>query len=128
MTLPIKPNIYDNTHFDLEIVSPITTPLNPIGIATGFTNPIYGVNWALTGVHTTGAGVAYTMTTNGQHYLSPPDSGNYVEYDKVSRDTVKSWIDGTEANIVRKYTICNNIQELIDKKAITENQSLPSSW
>ena len=82
----------------------------------------------MTGVHTTKAGVAYTMITNGQHYLSPPDSGNYVEYDKVSRDTVKSWIDGTEANIVRKYTICNNIQELIDKKSITENQSLPSSW
>ena len=128
MTLPNKPNIYDDTYFDLEIVSPITSPINPIGIATGFTNPIYGVNWALTGVHTTGAGVAYTMTTKGQHYLSPPDSGNYVEYDKVSRDTVKSWIDGTELNIVRKYTICNNIQELIDKKTLTENQSLPSSW
>ena len=76
MTLPNKPNIYDNTHFDLEIVSPITSPINPIGVATGFTNPIYGVNWALTGVHTTAAGVAYTMTTNGQHYLSPPDSRN----------------------------------------------------
>jgi len=128
MTLPIKPNIYDNTHFDLEIVSPITTPLNPIGIATGFTNPIYGVNWALTGVHTTGAGVAYTMTTNGQHYLSPPDSSNYIAYDNITRDTVKGWIEGTEPHMSHKYTICNNIQILIDEASDNTSQSLPNSW
>ena len=123
-----KPTIYDNTHFDLEIVSPMTSPINPVGIATGFTNPIYGASWVLTGVHTTGVGVTYTLSIKGEHYLSPPDSGNYVEYNNVTRDTVKGWIEGTEPNIVHKYTICNTIQEMIDKKTETDSQSLPSGW
>tara|TARA_S200000501_G_C20620196_1_gene654257 strand:+ start:410 stop:793 length:384 start_codon:yes stop_codon:yes gene_type:complete len=123
-----KPTIYDNTHFDLEIVSPMTSPINPVGIVTGFTNPIYGASWILTGVHTTGVGVTYTLSIKGEHYLSPPDSGNYVEYNNVTRDTVKGWIEGTEPNIVHKYTICNTIQEMIDKKTETDSQSLPSGW
>ena len=123
-----KPTIYDNTHFDLEVVSPMTSPINPVGIATGFTNPIYGASWVLTGVHTTGAGVTYTLTQKGEHYFSPPDSGNYVAYDNLTRDIVKGWIEGTEPNMIHKYTICNNIQEMIDKKTETDNQNLPSSW
>ena len=125
---PIKPTIYDNTHFDLEVVSPITSPINPVGIATGFTNPIYGASWILTGVHTTGAGVTYTMSKKGEHYLSPPDNSNYIAYDDITKDTVKGWIEGTEPHMSHKYTICNNIQILIDEASDNTSQSLPSSW
>jgi len=125
---PIKPTIYDNTHFDLEVVSPITSPINPVGIATGFTNPIYGASWILTGVHTTGAGVTYTMFKKGEHYLSPPDNSNYIAYDNITKDTVKGWIEGTEPHMSHKYTICNNIQILIDEASDNTSQSLPNSW
>ena len=123
-----KPTIYDNTHFDLEIVSPITSPINSVGIATGFINPIYGANWILTGIHTTGDKITYTLSQKGEHYFSPPNKNNYVAYDNVTRDIVKGWIEGTEPNMLHKYTICNNIQEMIDKKTETDNQNLPSRW
>ena len=121
-----KPAIYDNTHFDLEVVAPSTTPISPTGIATGFTNPVYSASWILTGVHTTGAGVTYTFAQNGEHYFSPPSNSNYIDYNRITKNTIKSWIEGTESNILHKYSICNNIQELIDSD--NKNQKLPDDW
>ena len=100
-----KPAIYDNTHFDLEVVAPSTTPINPVGIATGFTNPVYSASWILTGVHTTGSGVTYN---------------------RITKNTIKGWIEGTEPNMAHKYSICNNIQDLINSD--NKNQKLPDDW
>ena len=123
--------IYDNTHFDLEVVSPITSPINPVGIATGFTNPIYGskldINWSSYNWEL--ESLILCLKKVNIIFLPLIMCSNYIAYDNITKDTVKGWIEGTEPQCLTKYTICNNIQILIDEASDNTSQSLkPNSW
>ena len=44
----VKPSIFDTTTFDLKITGLDRTPADYVGVATGFADVVYEVEWFLT--------------------------------------------------------------------------------
>ena len=99
-----KPSIFDTTTFDLEITGLDRTAPDYVGVATGFTDVVYDVEWTLTA--TEGSD---TITKVGVTQVAPPDSGNFTPFSSLTNDIVKSWIIDSEPMLIHKYTCCNNI-------------------
>ena len=112
----IKPSIFDTTTFDLIITGLDRTAPDYVGVATGFTDVVYDVEWRLTA--TEGSD---TVTKVGVTQVEPPDSGNFTPFSSLTNDIVKSWIIDSEPMLTHKYTCCNRI---LGKRAVV-SKSVP---
>ena len=101
-----KPSNFDNTTFDLKITGLDRTAPDYVGVATGFTDVVYDVEWTLTA--TEGSD---TLSQEGATQVSPPDSSNFTPFNSLTNDIVKSWIIDTDVFLYHKYTCCKNILE-----------------
>ena len=99
-----KPSIFDTTTFDLTITGLDKTAPDYVGVATGFTDVVYDVEWTL--IATEGSD---TILKEGATQVAPPDSGNFTSFSSLTNDIVKSWIIDSEPMLTHKYTCCNNI-------------------
>ena len=112
----IKPSIFDTTTFDLTITGLDRTAPDYISVATGFTDVVYEVEWSLTATEGLDS-----VTLTGSTQLAPPDSNNYVDFNSLTNDIVKSWIIDSDPFTYHKYTCCNNILS----KRVTVDKSVP---
>ena len=115
-----KPSIFDTTTFDLKITGLDRTAPEGVDIATGFTDVVYDVEWTLTA--TEGSD---TRTKEGATQIEPPNSGNFVSFNSLTNDIVKSWIIDTDAFLYHKYTCCNNI---LDVRSASAKPSKAVPW
>jgi len=115
-----KPSNFDNTTFDLKITGLDRTAPDYVGVATGFTDVVYDIEWTL--IATEGSD---TVTKAGATQVSPPDSGNFTPFDSLTNDIVKSWIIDTDAFLYHKYTCCNNI---LDTRSADAKPSKAVPW
>tara|TARA_B100001287_G_scaffold146970_1_gene123722 strand:- start:73 stop:423 length:351 start_codon:yes stop_codon:yes gene_type:complete len=112
----VKPSIFDTTTFDLTITGLDRNAPDYVGVATGFTNVVYDVEWSLTATEGSDS-----ITLRGSTQLAPPDSNNYIDFNSLTNDIVKSWIFDSDPFIYHKYTCCNRILG----KRVTVNKSVP---
>ena len=115
-----KPSIFDTTTFDLIITGLDRTAPDYVGVATGFTDVVYDVEWRLTA--TEGSD---TITKVGATQVDPPASGNFTPFSSFTNDTVKSWIIDSEPMLIHKYTCCNNI---LDTRSAAAKPSKAVPW
>ncbi len=115
-----KPSIFDTTTFDLTITGLDRTAPDYVGVATGFTDVVYDVEWTLTA--TEGSD---TITKVGVTQVAPPDSGNFTPFSSLTNDIVKSWIIDSEPMLIHKYTCCNNI---LDTRSAAAKPSKAVPW
>ena len=115
-----KPSNFDNTTFDLKITGLDKTAPDYVGVATGFTDVVYDVEWTLTA--TEGSD---TIIKEGSTQVSPPDSSNFTPFNSLTNDIVKSWIIDTDTFLYHKYTCCNNI---LDGRVAAAKPSKAVPW
>ena len=115
-----KPSIFDTTTFDLKITGLDRTAQDGVGIATAFTDVVYDVEWTLTARE--GSDI---VAKEGATQVAPPDSGNFIPFDSLTNDIVKSWIIDTDAFLYHKYTCCNNI---LDVRSASAKPSKAVPW
>ena len=100
----VKPSIFDTTTFDLTITGLDRTAPDYVGVATGFADVVYEVEWTL--IATEGSDV---VTLTGSTQLAPPNSSSFTDFNSLTHDIVKGWIIDSDPFIYHKYTCCNNI-------------------
>ena len=69
----VKPSIFDTTTFDLKITGLDRTPADYVGVATGFADVVYEVEWTL--IATEGSDV---VTLTGSTQLAPHNSSKFT--------------------------------------------------
>ena len=99
-----KPSNFDNTTFDLTITGLDRTAPDYVGVATGFTDVVYDVEWKLTA--TEGSD---TITKVGATQVAPPNNSNFTPFNSLTNEIVMSWIVDSDAFVYHKYTCCKNI-------------------
>tara|TARA_B100001287_G_scaffold124469_1_gene104913 strand:- start:74 stop:424 length:351 start_codon:yes stop_codon:yes gene_type:complete len=112
----IKPSNFDNTTFDLVITGLDRTAPDYVGVATGFTDVVYDVEWILTATEGSDS-----ISMRGATQLAPPDSSNYTDFNLLTNDIVKNWIINSDPFLYHKYTCCNRILS----KRVVVNKSVP---
>ena len=93
MATPIKPSIYDTTHFNHEVTA--LNRKNPfsIGITTsipdGLTDIVYEVKFMIIGIHTDSSSNIHTSQIASQIGLEVPTSTeNFVGFSSLTENTV----------------------------------------
>ena len=112
----VKPSIFDTTTFDLTITGLDRTPADYVGVATGFSDVVYEVEWTL--IATEGSD---SVTLTGSTQLAPPNSSSFTDFNSLTNDIVKDWIIDSDPFIYHKYTCCNRI---LGKRAVV-SKSVP---
>ena len=115
-----KPSIFDTTTFDLTITGLDRTAPMGVDVATEFTDVVYDVEWTLTA--TEGSDI---VTKVGATQVEPPNSDNFLYFDLLTNDIVKSWIINSEPMLTHKYTCCNNI---LDTRIAAAKPSKAVPW
>ena len=110
-----KPSIFDTTTFDLKITGLDRTAPDYVGVVTGLTDVVYDVEWTLTAIE----GLD-TVTLEGATQIAPPSTSNFISFNSLTNDIVKSWIFNSEPFLTHKYTCCNNIlsQRVVADKSV----------
>ena len=112
----IKPSIFDTTTFDLKITGLDRTPADYVGVATGFSDVVYEVEWTL--IATEGSD---SVTLTGSTQLAPPNSSSFTDFNSLTHDIVKGWIINSDPFLYHKYTCCNSI---LDQRVVAD-KSVP---
>ena len=126
MATPIKPSIYDTTHFEhlvtgLNRKNPFSVGITS-SIPDGLTNIVYEVKFSIVGIHTDSSSNTYTEQISSQIGLEVPTSTeNFVEFNSLTENTVWNWIKDKEPIMHHEYTICNNIIQHME----TNDESIP---
>jgi len=126
MATPIKPSIYDTTHFIHEVNG--LNRKNPFsaGITTsipdGLTDIVYEVKFRIIGIHTDSSSNTHSRHVDSQIGLEVPTSTeNFVGFTSLTQNTVWNWIKDKEPIIHHEYTVCNNIMQDME----TNDESVP---
>ena len=126
MATPIKPSIYDTTHFNHEVTAlnrknPFSTGITT-SIPDGLTDIVYEVKFRLIGIHTDSSSNTYSGHVDSQIGLEVPTSTeNFVGFTSLTENTVWDWIKDKEPIIHHEYTVCNNIMQTME----TNDESVP---
>ena len=116
-----KPSIYDTTSFELTITGlDKNTPTN-VGVATGFTDTVYVVEWTLTATEGSDS-----FEIQGSTQLEPPSSGNFTAFGSLTHDVVKGWVTSHNDFLNNKYACCNNI--LSQRSVRSETIDITVPW
>ena len=92
------------------------TPADYVGVATGFSDVVYEVEWTL--IATEGSD---SVTLTGSTQLAQPNSSSFTSFNSLTNDIVKGWIIDSDPFIYHKYTCCNRILG----KRVVVNKSVP---
>ena len=126
MATPIKPSIYDTTHFNHKVTAlnrknPFSTGITT-SIPDGLTDIVYEVKFTIIGIHTDSSSNIHTSQIASQIGLEVPTSTeNFVGFSSLTENTVWDWIKDKEPIIHHEYTICNNIMRDME----TNDESVP---
>ena len=112
----VKPSIFDTTTFDLTITGLDRTAPDYVGLATGFADVVYEVEWTL--IATEGSD---SVTLTGSTQLAPPNSSSFTSFNSLTHDIVKGWIINSDPFLYHKYTCCNSI---LDQRVVAD-KSVP---
>jgi hypothetical protein len=113
---PIKPTIYDETTFFIDIKSVKTTTIN------NFLNVVKSISWDLIATYNNESIAIERITEFEDDELQ--DLSDFISYENLNKDLVVSWITSRTPMLHLEYTLCNNLNKL---KLPTLNQP-PLPW
>ena len=116
-----KPSIYDTTSFELTITGLDKNTPTLVGVATGFTDTVYVVEWNLTATEGSDS-----VDIQGSTQLEPPSSGNFTAFGSLTHDVVKGWVTSHNDFLNNKYACCNNI--LSQRSVRSETIDITVPW
>ena len=116
-----KPSIYDTTSFELAITGLDRNTPTLVGVATGFTDTVYVVEWNLTATEGSDS-----VDIQGSTQLEAPNSSNFTAFGSLTHDIVKGWVTSNSNFLNDKYGCCNNI--LSQRQANSETIDITVPW
>ena len=117
-----KPSIYDTTSFELTITGLDKNTPTLVGVATGFTDTVYVVEWTLTATEGSDS-----VDIQGSTQLEAPNSSNFTAFGSLTHDVVKGWVTSHSDFLNNKYACCNNILNQRSARSETINITVPWS-
>jgi hypothetical protein len=114
---PIKPNIYDQTTFAVEIQSVKTTTVGNLQ------RVVHLIKWILVGTYNGQSAGLDRVTEFQDDELQ--NIQNFVPYENLAKEVVIGWIESRTPMLHLKYTICNQMAAM--QTSTTEEPSLPWS-
>ena len=116
-----KPSIYDTTSFELKITGLDRNTPTLVGVATGFADTVYVVEWNLNATEGSDS-----VNVQGSTQLEAPNSSNFTAFGSLTHDTVKGWVTSHSDYLKIKYACCNNI--LSQRSARSETIDITVPW
>ena len=116
-----KPSIYDTTSFELTITGLDKNTPTLVGVATGFTDTVYVVEWTLTATEGSDS-----VDIQGSTQLEAPNSSNFTAFSSLTQDIVKGWVTSHSDFLNNKYACCNNI--LSQRSVRSETIDITVPW
>ena len=116
-----KPSIYDTTSFELTITGLDRNTPTLVGVATGFADTVYVVEWTLTATEGSDS-----VDIQGSTQLEAPNSSNFTAFSSLTQDIVKGWVTSHSDFLNNKYACCNNI--LSQRSVRSETIDITVPW